>query len=97
MCKLLRAHFYRLRRSRALWLCMAAAFALSALFQLRIGADNESMNTLDVIFLQVFPFLPILLANQELAHPAVSLCASVGIVLLSGAVGMAIFKRKDLK
>ena len=39
----------------------------------------------------------ILLANQELAHPAVSLCASVGIVLLSGAVGMAIFKRKDLK
>lgn len=29
MCKLLRAHFYRLRRSRALWLCMAAAFALS--------------------------------------------------------------------
>lgn len=60
MCKLLRAHFYRLRRSRALWLCMAAAFALSALFQLRIGADNESMNTLDVIFLQVFPFLPIL-------------------------------------
>ena len=60
MCKLLRANFYRLRRSRALWLCMAAAFALSALFQLRIGADNESMNTLDVIFLQVFPFLPIL-------------------------------------
>ena len=39
----------------------------------------------------------ILLVNQELAHPAVSLCASVGIVLLSGAVGMAIFKRKDLK
>ena len=39
----------------------------------------------------------ILLANQGLAHPAVSLCASVGIVLLSGAVGMAIFKRKDLK
>ena len=57
MCKLLRASFYRLRRSRALWLCMAAAFALSALFQLRIGADNESMNTLDVICLQVFPFL----------------------------------------
>ena len=39
----------------------------------------------------------ILLANQELTHPVVSLCASVGITLLVSAIGMAVFKRKDLK
>lgn len=60
MRKLLRANFYRLCRSRALWLCMAAAFALSAVFLLRISADNENMDTLDAAFLQVFPFLPVL-------------------------------------
>lgn len=39
----------------------------------------------------------ILLANQELAHPAVSLSASAGLVLLCTAVGMLVFRRKDLK
>ena len=39
----------------------------------------------------------ILLANQELTHPVVSLCASVGITLLASAIGVAVFKRKDLK
>lgn len=39
----------------------------------------------------------ILLANQELAHPIASLCASAGIVLAVSAVGIAAFRRKDLK
>lgn len=61
MRKLLRANFYSLRKSRALWLCMAAAFAFSAFFMLRFSASEESY-TLDGLFMQVFPFLPILYA-----------------------------------
>ena len=39
----------------------------------------------------------ILLANQELAHPGLSLAASGGLVLLCSAAGMLVFRRKDLK
>lgn len=59
MRKLLRANFYRLRRSKALWISMAAAFGLSAVFMLKIGLGNEDMQTLDEVFMQVFPFLPV--------------------------------------
>ena len=58
MRKLLRANLFRLRRSRALWLCAAAAFVLSALYLLRV--DAESTQTLDQQSMQMFPFLPIL-------------------------------------
>lgn len=37
------------------------------------------------------------LANRELARPALSMAASVGLVGLCAAVGMALFRRKDLK
>lgn len=54
-----------------------------------------------VIYQFIIDALPtgqaILLANQELARPALSLCASACIVLLTVAVGMIIFRRKDLK
>ncbi len=59
MRKLLRANFYSLRRSRALWLCMAGALAFSAFFMLRFSTGGESY-TLDSLFMQAFPFLPIL-------------------------------------
>ena len=70
-----------------------------------VGAPEPNPNYVSGALRTVYQFIvdalptgqAILLANQGLAHPAVSLCASVGIVLLSGAVGMAIFKRKDLK
>ena len=39
----------------------------------------------------------ILLANQELAHPGLSLAASAALVLLSSAAGIPAFRRKDLK
>ncbi len=39
----------------------------------------------------------ILLANQELAHPGLSLCASVCIALLTTGAGILTFKRKNLK
>lgn len=60
MRNLLRANFFCLRRSRALWLCMAAAFAASTAFLLGISAGNEDMKVLDEAFLQVFPFLTVL-------------------------------------
>ena len=60
MRKLLRADLFCLRRSRVLWLCMAAAFVISAIFLLRLSTDNENMRTLDDAFLQLLPFLPIL-------------------------------------
>lgn len=59
MHKLLRANAARLRRSRALWLCMAAAFVLSAVFLFKIGAESEDLHTLDEVIYQVFPFLPV--------------------------------------
>lgn len=110
MLKLLRADFFCLRRSRAFWLCAAAAFALSSVYMLQ--ASGDSAQTLEQHLLQVFPFLPILhaafvspflgleyqdgtlrtvyqfavdalptgqailLANQELTHPGLSLAAS---------------------
>ena len=60
MIKLLRANFFGLRRCRALWLCMAGAFLLSTAFLLRLEADGDPGQTLDQMFLQVFPFLAIL-------------------------------------
>ena len=39
----------------------------------------------------------ILMANQELTHPGLSLCASMCIVLLMIGAGIAVFHRKDLK
>lgn len=59
MRKLLRANAFRLRRSKALWLCMAGAFVLTAAFLLKIGAENEQVYTLDEAVFQVFPFLPV--------------------------------------
>ena len=59
MRKLLRASFARLWKSRALYLCMAAAFAMSILFLINIQPDNEDLTALDEIILQVMPFLPI--------------------------------------
>ena len=43
MRKLLRADLFCLRRSRVLWLCVAAAFVISAIFLLRLSTDNENM------------------------------------------------------
>ena len=60
MLKLLRANFYRLWRSQALWLCAAGAFVLSAAFLLGVHAGEDGSATLDNMFLQVFPFLAIL-------------------------------------
>ena len=62
MRKLLRANFSRLRTSRVLWLCMAAAFGVSVFFLLQMSGGNENMRTLDEAFLQVLPFLTILYA-----------------------------------
>ena len=39
----------------------------------------------------------ILLANQELAHPGLSMCASLCVVLLTTGTGLIIFRHKDLK
>lgn len=61
MLKLLHAGLFRLRRSRLLWLCAAAAFAVSSAFLLQIGG-GESVWTLDEALFQVFPFLPVLYA-----------------------------------
>lgn len=60
MRNLLRGDLSRLCRSKLLWLCMAAAFAVSVFFLLQMGAGNENFRTLDESFLQVLPFLPIL-------------------------------------
>ena len=60
MRKLLRADLFCLRRNRVLWLCMAAAFVISAIFLLRLSTDNENMRILDDAFLQLLPFLSIL-------------------------------------
>lgn len=39
----------------------------------------------------------ILLANQEMTHPGLSMCASAGIAALTAGTGIALFRRKDLK
>ena len=59
MRKLLRANFYRLCRSRALWLCMAGVFAFSVFFMLSLKSDPGDTKTLDEVIMQVFPFLPV--------------------------------------
>ena len=58
MLKLLRANFFCLRRCRALLLCAAAAFAMTAFYMLR--ADPDGVQALEVRMMQVFPFLPVL-------------------------------------
>ena len=58
MLKLLRANFFCLRRSRALLLCAAAAFAMTAFYMLR--ADPDGAQELEVRMMQTFPFLPVL-------------------------------------
>ena len=60
MLKLLRANFFRLWRSKALWLCFGGAFVFSTLFLLNFPADDAT--ALDEVFAQVFPFLPLLYA-----------------------------------
>lgn len=62
MRKLLHAGIFRLRKSRLLLLCMAAAFAVSSLFLMQMGGSEESVWTLDEALLQVLPFLPVLYA-----------------------------------
>ena len=41
--------------------------------------------------------MAILLANQELTQPVLSLCCSAGIVLLTSLPGAVFFRKKDLK
>ena len=60
MAKLLRANFFRLRRSWPLLLCMSGAFALSVIFMLNMFRSSSESHSLDAAFLQLFPFLPIL-------------------------------------
>lgn len=62
MLKLLHASLFRLRESRLLLLCMAAAFAISSIFLLQIGGSEESVWTLDEALPQTLPFLPVLYA-----------------------------------
>lgn len=57
MRDLLRANFYRLRRSRSLLLCMAGAFVIAVCFLLKFSDGDDS--SLDDLFLQTLPFLPI--------------------------------------
>lgn len=144
MAKLLRANFFRLRRSWPLLLCMSGAFALSSVSMLGIARSSSEAYALDDAILQLFPFLPILhaafislflgveyqdgtlrnkliaghsraavyfssliaaitgcmailLANQELTQPVLSLCCSAGIVLLTSLTGAVFFRKKDLK
>lgn len=59
MRKLLRANLYRLRRSRALWLCAAASFAFSAFSLYRLSPDDEQITTFEMAILQIFPFFPL--------------------------------------
>ena len=58
MLKLLRANFFCLRRSRALLLCAAAAFAMTAFYMLR--AESDGVQALEMRMMQIFPFLPVL-------------------------------------
>lgn len=59
MRNLMRADFFRLRKSRTLWLCVVGAFVLSAFSLRNIEAGRENPATLDVLILQIFPFLSI--------------------------------------
>lgn len=62
---------------------------------------NYISGTLRTVYQFAVDALPtgqsILLANQELERPVLSLCASVCLVLLSSAAGLLAFRRKDLK
>ena len=62
---------------------------------------NYVSGTLRAVYQFAVDALPtgqsILLANQELEHPILALSASAGLVVLCSVVGMAVFRRKDLK
>ena len=62
---------------------------------------NYISGTLRTVFQFLVDTLPtgqsILLANQELGRPGLSLAASGAIVLLCSGCGVATFRRKDLK
>ena len=70
-----------------------------------IGAPEPNPNYITGSLRTVYQFavdaLPtgqaILLANQELARPGLSLCASACLLLLTSAAGSLAFRRKDLK
>ena len=61
---------------------------------------NYISGTLRTVYQFAVDALPtgqaILLTNQELTHPGLSLAASAGLVLLSSAAGILAFRRKDL-
>lgn len=57
MRNLLRSNFYRLHRSRSLLLCMIGAFVIAVCFLLKLSDGDD--HSLDDLFLQTLPFLPI--------------------------------------
>ena len=59
MSKLVRANNFCLRRSKVLWLCVAAALVFSCAFVLKIESGGEGGTTLEQAVFQVFPFLPV--------------------------------------
>ena len=59
---------------------------------------SGTMRTMYQFAVDVLPVgQSILLANQELEHPLFALSASVGLAVLCSAVGMMVFRRKNLK
>ena len=72
---------------------------------IEMGEAQPNPNYISGALRTVFQFLvdtlptgqSILLANQELGRPGLSLAASGAIVLLCSGCGVAAFRRKDLK